>query len=869
MKIGNKILVFILVFFFSFTSLYATHNRAGEITYKQISALTYEITVTTYTYKLSGVFRLSLDVEWGDGTVTQVQRHDSISLPDNYIRSTYVARHNFPGPGIFEILVQDPNRNYGVNNIPNSVNTVFSIKTLLFVNPELGYNNTPVLLNYPIDKAAQYRVFNHNPGAYDSDGDSLSYKFIPCTGEDGKPIQGYTLPPATKSLTIDSVYGNLVWETPPYVGKYNIAIQIEEWRNKIKIGHIVRDMQIDVYSTTNNPPQNDDFRDICVSVGDTVKIFLRSTDMDNDLLTHSAVGGPFLFSSNPAVLSTISSLLGEINSQFSWITDCSHIKKNPHEVLLTAKDNHPDINLVDNDQFTIKVIGPAPKELKVEPGNGFALISWDTCDCNVSKYLVYRRDLPSYYVFDSCRTGLSENDGYLFVGESTDTLFKDDDFGEGLVQGIKYCYKIVAEYADGAQSFPSDEEVCISLSAGFPILTNVSVTNTDKTNGEIMLRWDQPDRLDTVPNATGPYRYFIYRSDDMYGMKFILIDSLKTNLDDTTFYDAGLNTLDTAYSYSVALFNDAPANRFRIGTPQMASSLFLKTTPADNMVILNISKNTPWIDNEYVIYRRNISSLVFDSLTTTNIPEFNDIGLMNGEQYCYKVKSKGTYKNGIHDIANQNLSNEKCETPMDYQHPCQPELNVRSACDSLLNFLRWTNPNLSCADDVVAYKVYYSKLYNTEFDSIAHIYGAENTYFEHSPEGTLGGCYAVSAVDSFGNESNLSYIRCVDECNYFELPNVFSPNGDGFNDVFKPINRNNFVQKLDLKIYNRWGELIYQTNNTDFEWDGKIKGGDNTVAAGVYYYICDIWEPRVTGLEERSLVGFIHVYTEKTGLLYE
>ncbi len=863
-----KIVFFLVLSLIMIYQAFATHNRAGEITYKQISNLTYEITVTTYTYKLSGVFRLSLDVEWGDGTISTVARRDSISLPDNYIRSTYVARHTYPGPGIFEILVQDPNRNYGVVNIPNSVNTVFSIKTLLFVNPDFGYNNTPVLLNYPIDKAGQYRVFNHNPGAYDIDGDSLSYKFTACTGEDGNPIVGYSLPPATNSLTIDPITGNLIWDTPPYVGKYNIAIMIEEWRNNIKIGYITRDMQIDVFTTENLPPVNIDPSDICIPVGDTASILLRSTDPNNDLISHTAVGGPFLFSQNPATLTTLSSVNGEIVSEFSWITHCSHIRKSPHEVLLTSKDNHPDINLVDNDQFTVKVIGPAPTGLMVEPGNGFARISWDTCECNASKYLIYRRDVQSYYSFDSCKTGLTEEDGYIFVGESTDTVFRDDDFGEGLVQGIEYCYRVVSEYADGAQSYPSDEEVCISLSPGFPIITNVSVDLTDKVNGEIMVKWEKPDRLDTVPGATGPFKYLIYRSEDLYGMKFNLIDSIN-DLNDTIFLDNGLNTADSAYSYSIALFNDAPGNRFRIGTPQMASSVFLSLTPADNAVLIKINKNTPWLDNQYIIYKYNNTTLQFDSIAATENRNYNDISLTNGTNVCYKVQSIGKYKDGSNLFETRNWSNERCETPMDYQHPCQPELNVRSSCDSLFNFLTWNNPNNTCADDVIGYKVYFTKLYNTAFDSIAHIDGAENTFYQHFPEESMGGCYAVSAVDSFGNESNLSYVSCVDECSYYLLPNVFSPNSDNLNDLFVAENPLGYVKKVDMKIFNRWGELVFQTENPLIEWDGKIKGTNSIVATGVYYYICDVWEPRVTGLEVRNLVGFIHVYTEKTGLIFE
>ena len=84
-----------------------------------------------------------------------------------------------------------------LKNIPNSVNVVFSISTILNVNPAMGRNSTPVLLNPPYDKAAYGHVFIHNPAAFDPDGDSLSYALTVCTREDGKPIENYTFPPAT------------------------------------------------------------------------------------------------------------------------------------------------------------------------------------------------------------------------------------------------------------------------------------------------------------------------------------------------------------------------------------------------------------------------------------------------------------------------------------------------------------------------------------------------------------------------------------------------------------------------------------------------------------------------------------------------
>ncbi|MEA1886871.1 MAG: gliding motility-associated C-terminal domain-containing protein, partial [Bacteroidota bacterium] len=160
----KHILTTILIFFTFVLSSYSTHNRAGEITYKQLSDLTYEITITTFTYVLSQADRDFLDVDWGDGTISTAERIFKGQLPNYYQKNIYKIEHTYPGPGIYKIVVQDPNRNYGIVNIPNSVNVVFSISTVLMVNPGMGLNSTPVLLNPPYDKAALGYKFIHNPG---------------------------------------------------------------------------------------------------------------------------------------------------------------------------------------------------------------------------------------------------------------------------------------------------------------------------------------------------------------------------------------------------------------------------------------------------------------------------------------------------------------------------------------------------------------------------------------------------------------------------------------------------------------------------------------------------------------------------------
>ena len=68
------------------------------------------------------------------------------------------------------------------------------------------------------------------------------------------------------------------------------------------------------------------------------------------------------------------------------------------------------------------------------------------------------------------------------------------------------------------------------------------------------------------------------------------------------------------------------------------------------------------------------------------------------------------------------------------------------------------------------------------------------------------------------------------------LPNAFSPNGDGINDLFKP--KGNFfgVKDYELRIYNRWGAQIFETQDPDEGWNGRVLNVRNESPPGVYVY---------------------------------
>jgi gliding motility-associated-like protein len=72
----------------------------------------------------------------------------------------------------------------------------------------------------------------------------------------------------------------------------------------------------------------------------------------------------------------------------------------------------------------------------------------------------------------------------------------------------------------------------------------------------------------------------------------------------------------------------------------------------------------------------------------------------------------------------------------------------------------------------------------------------------------------------------------VANCGFIIIPNVFTPNGDSDNEEFEIFNFG--IPEYEIKIYNRWGDLMFESTNSNKHWDGQ----QNSIPAaeGTYYY---------------------------------
>lgn len=426
---------------------------------------------------------------------------------------------------------------------------------------------------------------------------------------------------------MDPLTGDLIWDAPGIAGQYNVAFHIEEWR-KIdgeyrKIGYVVRDMQIIIENSDNQRPQLQIPDDLCVVAGENIEAIIQGSDPDGDDIKIEVFGDPIEITSSPASYSpeeTFQSSPGIVN--FDWQTVCNHVRSREYQVRIRITDD-PESGpaLVDIRTWNIRVVGPPPVIQSVSQGVGrSANITWDPYSCTNSaeSMQIWRSVNSNPYTPDSCETGIRE--GYELIGTTDMQTFEflDNNDGEGLAPGNTYCYRLVATFPQprGGESIVS-EEFCLTVDVDVPIITNVSVEETNAENGEIFVKWTPPYDIDTQ-QFPGPYEYQLIRSEGFSGtgnMETVVTTS------DTLFTDTGLNTEGLVYNYQVVLFDGGQA----IDTSSMASSVWLQPTIINEAIELNWEFNVPWNNSigqyTHEVYRNRTDPDASDADTFTLIAE--------------------------------------------------------------------------------------------------------------------------------------------------------------------------------------------------------------------------------------------------------
>ena len=355
----------LIYYFFSISllsssNLWGTHNRAGEIQYKQVGQLSIEATIVTYTKSSSHpADRDSLSICWGDGICNIIARvngsdldgdgvPDGVELENNFKQNEYKAIHTYTDFGTYSLFMQDPNRNSNIININEgaSDNVPFYIETTVFLSAQM--NNAPILLQAPIDVGYLGLPFIHNPNAYDADGDSISYELITPLMDANEPIPSYQSitdinPGPNNTLEINELTGTITWDSPQKVGEYNIAIAIKTYRNGILNGVLIRDMQIIILEDENVMPSIavDGLASnstINVQANEVIEFQIIAQKQGVEQLSISSSSELYNLPTTPAEFTILSESDNMIEAQFKWTVGEEFVRDWPYQVVFKAFD---------------------------------------------------------------------------------------------------------------------------------------------------------------------------------------------------------------------------------------------------------------------------------------------------------------------------------------------------------------------------------------------------------------------------------------------------------------------------------------------------------------------------------------------------
>lgn len=330
----------------------ATHLMGGDLVVSHATGSDYTITLTHYRdtlgiplYTTQPAYIYGLNTTTGDYVLTQslyMNRNMSLStllvssFPYGVEVGVYDTTISFT-PGKYRILTFECCRNCAILNATSPCSEDMELYTDFEVYSTAA-NSTPDFLNMPIAHFPINWTTNYNPLPYDVDADSIAWTLnTPIGNPSGvappmnptfTAVGGFTTPPSNTSgpFSMNPITGEITW-SPSTAGNFIQSFIVQEYRNGVQIGSIVRDMQYVVTNDTmvsrfsNVTPYNvntqDNYNYIYYTPGQPLTFKISGvTQTSGVTLSMESYGAPFKMA-NPATFSTATSP-GSVLGTFVW-----------------------------------------------------------------------------------------------------------------------------------------------------------------------------------------------------------------------------------------------------------------------------------------------------------------------------------------------------------------------------------------------------------------------------------------------------------------------------------------------------------------------------------------------------------------------
>jgi len=359
-----------------------------------------------------------------------------------------------------------------------------------------------------------------------------------------------------------------------------------------------------------------------------------------------------------------------------------------------------------------------------------------------------------------------------------------------------------------------------------PASISIDTVSVDTLTGLATISWTASSSFDVVG-------YIIYIANNFGGWDSIDVVLGKNN----TFYmDLNSNVDTSSGMYNVAAYDGCGNNSvFGNGHNTMYLSGVLDTCAGEVTLSWNEYVNWPSGIDQYDIFM-NSSGGTYQNVGYTTSNQFVYGGLKKDTVYCFIVRATGV------TIPKSSSSNKICSYIDTVQTAGTPFQLSAEAQDSIKNTLYW-NEDPYWAGLVSSYSIYrstdggtYQLIRNELFGTTIYVDSLEPLSAFRYGMGEF--CYFVVPDKSSGNRYgciDTSNVECVSQFPKYVVPNTFTPNGDGLNDIFLPIRV--FIDKQNYLfiIYNRWGQKLFETTDPEEGWTGYLKDFVLPNDAYVYY----------------------------------
>ena len=220
----------------------------------------------------------------------------------------------------------------------------------------------------------------------------------------------------------------------------------------------------------------------------------------------------------------------------------------------------------------------------------------------------------------------------------------------------------------------------------------------------------------------------------------------------------------------------------------------------------------------------------FDTLT------FSHDGAHDVTSWQWVFNSNETFTTPVHTIAFPASSNNTVQLTVS-NGVCSDEANNTIVLDNEVK-AGFDMPNVICPEDQLV-------LVNTSTGLIDtwrwnYTIGTSNLQQPQPinfPANNIESLYTIKLVainNTIGCSDSISKVlKVFDNC-FIAVPSAFTPNGDGLNDFLYPNNALK-ANNLEFKVFNRWGQVVFESRNWQEKWDGKIKGIPQQTGVFVWY----------------------------------